>query len=543
MRRSSTRIAGLMPAEIDEALSALGAEDLRAIIREIVPWLDERIGAQLANNVIDRAARCASGWAPAGPSDEGVKEIEAFGEAARKAGSADPSDVDTRLRQGSKAFLTRDYAAAYRIFRALLIPITDGAIDVGQHEMLDEVLGVDVATCATQYVVSAYMTAAPARRALAMHAAIETVCREGHFWGGPLREMERVLAEPLPGFDGFLPGWRALLQQDIDAARQDDAGRDRYGRFDTDKEGWLREVVQRMEGTAGLAELARSTQRTGDLGAWCRELTAAQDWESALAACEEAAELAAEDEYARGEYLDGAALATRQLGREDHPARLERAWRGCPTMERLLRWLGSSGSGTNLHKRAGEALEACPPNARDQRALLHVLRGDLEPAAQLLTDAPGLGWSSGDHPGHVLFPLFYELLGGRGPRLRRDEFTSEAAEYDGLAFNRYTDDGHAREAREPQLGVPKLDDILELAGVAGPADAGTRDLVLKAMRTAAEKRLVGAVANKRRRYYGHAALLAKACVAVDPTPETAAWMDAIRDAYRRYPALQREMTK
>jgi hypothetical protein len=35
-----------------------------------------------------------------------------------------------------------------------------------------------------------------------------------------------------------------------------------------------------------------------------------------------------------------------------------------------------------------------------------------EAAAKLLAEAPGLGCSSADHPGHLLFPLFCTLLGG-----------------------------------------------------------------------------------------------------------------------------------
>jgi len=30
---------------------------------------------------------------------------------------------------------------------------------------------------------------------------------------------------------------------------------------------------------------------------------------------------------------------------------------------------------------------------------------DFEAAAKLLASAPGLGWSDGEHPGHLLFPI------------------------------------------------------------------------------------------------------------------------------------------
>lgn len=72
-----------------------------------------------------------------------------------------------------EALLGKNYDAAFRIFRALLIPVGKVDIDLGQHEMLDEVLGVDPAVCATQYVVSMYMTSASKNRGKAVLSAID----------------------------------------------------------------------------------------------------------------------------------------------------------------------------------------------------------------------------------------------------------------------------------------------------------------------------------------------------------------------------------
>ena len=132
----------------EAALDAMDADELRALLHDIIPWLDESTHARLVNALVDRAARSPSGWVPDGPTDAVVTEIVAFAEAAKGVGSADPSDVDDYLRQGSNAFLRKDYSIAYQIFRALLLPVGNVDIDLGQHEMLDEVLGVDVAACA-----------------------------------------------------------------------------------------------------------------------------------------------------------------------------------------------------------------------------------------------------------------------------------------------------------------------------------------------------------------------------------------------------------
>jgi hypothetical protein len=387
----------------DAAIEAMDATELRAFIRDMLTWLDEATHTRLVNALVDRAARNPSDWVPEGPTDAAVSDIVAFVQAAGRIGYADPSDVDDYLGQGSNAFLGRNYQAAVQIFRALLIPIGNADIDLGQHEMLDEVLGVDVATCAAQYVVSVYMTSTPKNRAKAVLSAIDEMRDIGHFWE-PLRELERVSVEPLPDFDDFLVQWRALLKERTEKERKAD--------WDSDEDRWLREIVLRTQGSEGLAEIARASKRADDLRAWCRTLVGTGDWKAALAAYDEAAELVSDEAHARGEFLDGAAFAAQELRRKDLPERLCQAWSDAPSMVRLCRWLGSAKTKKVLHERVDEALLNCPKKAKRQRALLHVLDGDLAAAAKLLAAAPGLGWSSGDHPGHFLFPLFVSLLGG-----------------------------------------------------------------------------------------------------------------------------------
>lgn len=400
------------------ALGALDAEELRDLIREMISWLDESTRARLVDTLVDRAARNRSGWTPAGTTRDAVDEIWSFAKAAKRSGYADPSKVDDYLRQGRNAFLGRDYPSAYRIFRALLVPIGNADIDLGQHEMLDEVLGVDVLACATQYVISTYMTAAPSTRGRAVLSAIDEVRGIGHFWE-PLREMERVAVEALPEFGEFLAQWRELSEERVDKVRESD--------WDSDGDRWRREVVARMEGADGLAKLARTTKRASDLHAWCRVLVEARDWMAVLAASEESSELVTGKKQWRADFLDGAALAAQELGRKDLPERLERAWRDAPSMLRLRRWLGSSKSKVVLRRRAAEALDACPRRAHRQRALLHVLLGDLPSAAKLLASAPRPWMVKRRAPGIPAVPALFEpprrrrALDGAITRLRRAE--------------------------------------------------------------------------------------------------------------------------
>lgn len=250
----------------EAALDAMDADELRSLIRGMLPWFDEALQARFANALVDRAARNGSGWVPQGPTDAVVREVEAFAEAAKRVGQAEPSEVDAYLRQGANAFLGKNYGAAFRIFRALLVPVGNVDIDLGQHEMLDEVLGVDPAVCAAQYVASMYMTSTPKNRGKAVLSAIDEMHGIGHFWE-PLRELERVAIEPLPDLDEFLTQWKALVEARVQKDRNSD--------WDSDEDRWLREVVQRTQGPEGLAEVARASKRADDLRAWCRALVEA----------------------------------------------------------------------------------------------------------------------------------------------------------------------------------------------------------------------------------------------------------------------------
>lgn len=508
-------------AFVDAALEAMNAEQLRALIRAHIPRLDPAAESRLLMELGDRAARAAGGWTPTPPSDKRIAEIEAFAAAAKRVHCAEPRDVDDRLRDGGHAYLARDYVAACRIFQALLIPICDADIDLGQHEMVDEVLGVDVDTCAKQYVVATYMTSTPADRPPAVWAAIEDVHSVGYFFE-PLAELERVAVEPLPDFDAFAVQWRGLVEARLAGA----GARGGYGHHNR----WLHEVVARTQGPAGLAEIARRSGRAADLRAWCRALADGGDWPAARAAYQEAAALVGDGDHARGEFLDGAALAAQVLASDDLDATLERCWRQAPSLSRLCRWLGGCATREELAARAAAALEVVPVGAARQRAVLHFVRGELEPAAALLADAPGLGWSAAEHPGHLVFPLLVAFLGGVEATI---ELPRDPLDIGSLAGSLAGD--------RPALRTPPIEALLRVAGVTLPKGAeDLRARLIGAMRVAAEKRVEGVVADGRRRHYGHAASLAVRCADADGSPAARAWLRGIMAAYRRYPALQRE---
>lgn len=504
---------------VNVALLALSADELREVVVEIMADLDDRARARVEGSIVSWATRGGSGWLPAALGDTGVSEAVAFAEAALRNGYADPPEFDERLLRGVDTFLSKDYAGARRIFGALLPPLVKGEIDLGQDEVVDEVLRVDIRECVMDYVVAVYMTSDPAERAEAVHSAIKGM-RGLAYVREPIRELERAAVEPLPGFEDFLSQWRVSLEGVAVGARRSD--------WDREADGWLREVVARLEGSDGLAHLARSTKDPGDLQGWCESLTAARDWKGALSAFEESAQIVVDSGPARGEFLDGAALAAQELGEKDVSPWFGRAWHAHATLPRLCRWLGAARTRQAVQERATEAVEACPEAALRQRAFLHVLRGDLGPAATQLAEAPGLGWSSDDHPGALIFPLFRMLLGDTDA-FRNTRGLSGLGEDIGSGNDR------------PRLATPGVEHILRQAGVVRVSDAGVREILLTAMRDAAAKRVAGVTEQKRRKAYGHAASLVAACVACDGSPTTGRWVRALQEAYRRFPAFRAEL--
>jgi len=267
------------------------------------------------------------------------------------------------------------------------------------------------------------------------------------------------------------------------------------------------------------------------------------DWAGALHAYDASAALVGKSHW-RGELLDGGALAAQQLGRPDVPKRLETAWRTAPTLTRLLRWLPANGhTPTGLRAKAKKALARCPKTAGRQLGLLRVLVGDAGAAADLLSQAPGLGWSSDDHPGHVVFPLFAVLLANRTSRKVSDTLLAdlESTCRDPLdALSPENVEGR------PKLGAPSIVALIQDVSSNITLVDADRNSMVDAMRTAAEKRVEGILANSRRRHYGHAALLVASCLALAPTErgeDVSAWMAGLRQTYKRRHAFRAELTR
>ena len=507
--------------DVEAALRALDADALRAFIGETLERLDHDERAPIEDALLRRAA-ARGGYRPAAPSPEIVDEVLEFANAARRIGQAEPMEVDEYLRRGITASLAGDHAIARRVFEALLLPIAEAEIDLGQHEMVEEVLSVDLHDCVGRYLLAIYLETPVRARVDAIVTATEKVNGLGALIE-PVRAMEEALGHALPESDAFLDAWIKRLESSS-------SGKDER---ESEHERWLRDAVARRQGTPGLARIARATKRPQAVAAWCDAVVKDGDWKKALAAYEEAVTLVTSGLWT-GEFLDGAALAASKLGRKDATKKLEAAWVGAPSLCRLLRWLvADSANAATIRKRAAATIDASPTRSKRLHAFLDVIVGDVPSAAKALKSAPGLGWSSDDHPGHLLFAVFAWLVG---------EGTAKGVSVGVLEVLKQPPrsllDVHLEaEEGSTKLPTPAVLDVLERASVRANVAPKDRAAALDAMRTAASKRTDGVTGEKRRSHYDHAGMLVGCCVEAE-RPGSAAWLEALRARTSRFPAYQ-----
>jgi hypothetical protein len=508
------------------------APELRAFVRAVLDEFEDEQRGRLIDSLMTRAARGDAGWKPNRPSSRIVNDARSFADAARQVGYANPDDVSEHLRLASRALLAGDHASARAVFEALLLPISTVDIDLGQHELVDEVLSVDVHTCIAQYVTSVYTTTPLPDRPGAVFKAIENVKPIGSMLN-PIAEMEGVSAGALPDLGAFLPRWVKHL------------GRRRPPKDDweSDHERWLREAVLRLDGANGLERLARKTKRPQACLAWCEALVDRGDWAGALHAYDASAVLVGKS-HRRGELLDGAALAAKQLKRPDSVERLAAAWHAAPTLPRLLRWLVTEDrSPTDLRAKARKIVSRCPKTAGRQLGLLRLLACDISAAADLLSQAPGLGWSSDEHPGHVLFPSFAVLLARRNSTRVSEALLADLDSTGRDPLELLPPDDVERRATVTTPSIATL--IKHASSTIIVADEDLRSMV-DAMRVAAERRVEGVLGNSRRRHYAHAAMLVASCVALAPEAggeDLSAWMMGLRQTYSRRHAFREELRR
>jgi tetratricopeptide (TPR) repeat protein len=509
-----------------------------AFVRELAEGLSPREHRALLDRLRVAVVR-AGGKLPRAEDPGLVEEVRAWCHRALEEGYAAPDQVDQLLSRAGRAFLAGDRARAAAAFGALFELL--GEANLGQDAMVGEVLATDLAEAAARYLAACYESAPPAKRADALWAALETA-RDAVRLEEPLAAMEGALLGEPSDLRAFLPRWVDWLRARVAPPR------DRLASLDMPVAA-LREAVGRLEGVDGLGRLARERGDECSYSDWARALAEAGRWDEAIAALEEAAASRELRPWA-ARFHDDAARVAFHAGKSAETARiLHAAWRARPTVARLLRWLGAESPdpavGEDKTRDEIEALRRRVLRAPcAAAATLRLLAGDYRGAAAALAKADGLGWSSEEHPGHVIFPaLLFIVTHGQAPS-RRSEPAAKVIEagWVGSSLSETLDEElslfHGLLPPPPRLS---LRSCLEKGIARHPLSPEQRSKVVAALRQAAARRVEAVVAKKRRGAYHHAGLLAAACAAIgDPSAPAAgsAWLAALAASFPRQSAFK-----
>jgi hypothetical protein len=325
---------------------------------------------------------------------------------------------------------------------------------------------------------------------------------------------------PLPDMELFLPRWLEFLRS------QEHGRKPGAALFQGEQHSqWLlREAVQLEKGIAGLQDLARErgARNPEAYHQWISALIAEKDVEKSVFAAREAAERI----HANKDRACMAEVWAELARRADHPGAVlgarRLAFRASPSARRLLEYCAEGNPGQSALrariKTELEYAETCdePPSPR-LMAVLDLLLGHVELAMQSLEDSSMLGWSSKDHPGHVLFPALLlvssgilqpesesilarlwsqldSILGLRvdGPEAHHEIFAACSLEHPNKISV------SCRALLEPALGRLRL-------------NKERRRALLKDLQEVTLKRVHSIVGNRFRRAYERASLVSVAC--------------------------------
>src|SRR5579862_2404339 len=133
-----------------------------------------------------------------------VDEVGVFANTVRRGAHTDPDEVAEHRRQDTPAFRAGDHASARAVFEAVLLPIAQGDINFGQHEILEDMLKHRSTRHGHAIGDDVYTTTPLGGRANALYRAMTHV--EGiASRANPIADTEGVSARAFPNLGPFLP--------------------------------------------------------------------------------------------------------------------------------------------------------------------------------------------------------------------------------------------------------------------------------------------------------------------------------------------------
>lgn len=498
--------------ELDRHLAPLSREELRDVIRGV--WADlEPSDRDRLERTLARAAAARGELQLEDP--DLARDVAAF---AGRHGYADPRAVDALFARILRASIAGHHAVVRSSVEALLPPLASLEIDLGQDEMIDDVLTTSIHAVGASYLRSVYCTTELGARPDALADAIEFFEPLAAV-GRPIAAMQEVSPAPLPDLDAFLPRWLERVQTDQKSPSRRD-------------EGILREALLRTGGPDALAAYARDHRDPLAFADWLALLISDGRLEQAMAGATEAAQVVGR--YG-ADFHDLAARLAVCVGADPAPA-LEAAFAVEPSYPRLARLLAGAPAGAERVARArevGRRVSQIPA----LRGLLALVRGDYTAAAKVIGSPPRDPVAERHWVGPLLVPVIAALLADglpRGEELAALAHTDRLALLGDLPFLTRVED------RVPP--VPYPDPVaLVLEGDARPRGAAAKRLV-DALAAYTTRRIEDVSSSGKTRHYEPAArlvgLVDGLLRAADRAPEGQRFVEAQRATAGRKHSLK-----
>ena len=86
LRRPGARRVQTVDADLDTALEAMTAPELRMFVVAVLDQLEDEQRTRVVDSLMARAARGHTGWRPSHPSQRIVNDARSFADAARQVG-------------------------------------------------------------------------------------------------------------------------------------------------------------------------------------------------------------------------------------------------------------------------------------------------------------------------------------------------------------------------------------------------------------------------------------------------------------------------
>ena len=469
-------------------------------------------------------------------------------------------EMDALFGRANDAFAGGDYGLALAAYEKLF-----AAFD------LEEEVGTFCGSDIPRYMVSTDLTEAKARCLRVLYETTPAGERPARlverlddlmYVGGRvgLRAIADADAQPLPGFEEFLPEW-------ISALGRAKASEDRDYGCDSDLGALLREAVFLADGVDGLAALARREGGTHPEAYfdWVAELVREKKTDAAIDAAREGTDRI-QDAWSRAALADRLAVLAAEKG--DGGLALEarrRAWNSEPTLRRLLWVCATAGPDVAARDRilSEEFKHAQQNGGRVPCRLVCVLEwlvGEYDAVARRAAKVEPLGWSTPDGAGQAAFAFLllagtgieeppagsciagiFQLLDRRGARYEPYAWDDlEEDDTDGMP-----DELLAPEYSSSDSPPVACTELLRAALERRPVPHESREPLLTLARSIAVKRMRTIVSKQYRKAYERAASVIVACAeAFHLTGRTDEGIKLLKQAhneFRRHSAFRREL--